>query len=682
MGGGGGGGVGGDGVETTATTNETTTGSRATENGNDITTDKPQSQPPALQVIVLGSGGGPLESNVTAFLVRSLASGWSKGSVVAVDAGVHLGAIAKILENTQPPALGQSDDVCLPYTLTSGPFRGLEVPNCTSTANAAHIYRNLCDTYLITHPHLDHIAGFIMNTAALPGSRPKRLAGLPSTIAALKRHIFNNVIWPNLTDEDNGVGTVTFTRLVEGGSPALGEGESRGYLEICDGLAVKIWSVSHGHCIERHIHRGSTSSARHGSFDASTMGPIGVGMGLAGNPPLMSPRALAHHNSANTNLSSFLHQQQREQDRMQGGGGSQAGVAAVGGRSGSISGVPGESVCVYDSSAYFIRDVATGREVLIFGDVEPDSISLSPRNQQIWHEAAPKIAAGKLAAILIECSYDDSQCVDRLYGHLTPRFVAEEMSVLAAEVKAARIAIEQEKHVSTPMGRSHSAGYGIDKKKRKRDSLDDQLLLARRKAATPTPHGARHTTPSRTSTTSYPTHLTPNRSSHSEDPVSPKTVKPPSYAPQRRSFSGNNMSSSNHGLSDLSEDTFNGNNVVNLASLNTGGGGAMASVMSKGGSRSGSGSYFGDSPHLATPTAELSLNDIEDGTNANSVTGAAIVQSLSNSGLKVVIIHVKDKLTDGPKVGDVILEELLEHERELQLGCEYLVSEAGQDLYV
>lgn len=29
-------------------------------------------------------------------------------------------------------------------------------------------------------------------------------------------------------------------RLVEGGSVALGEGDSRGYVEICDGLCVKV----------------------------------------------------------------------------------------------------------------------------------------------------------------------------------------------------------------------------------------------------------------------------------------------------------------------------------------------------------------------------------------------------------------------------------------------------------
>ncbi|KAK0718417.1 cAMP phosphodiesterases class-II-domain-containing protein [Lasiosphaeria miniovina] len=589
---------------------------------------------PALQVIVLGSGGGPLESNVTAFLVRSLASGWRRGSVIAVDAGVHLGAIKKILEDTQPPDLGQTDELSLPYTLGSGPFRGLELPHANPSANAAHIHKSLIDTYLITHPHLDHISGFVINTAGLPGNRPKRLAGLPSTIAAFKTHIFNNVIWPNLSDENNGAGLVTYMRLVEGGSPALGEGEGRGYLEISDGLAVKIWGVSHGHCIERHSHRGSNSSSvRHGSFDASSIitGPMGVGMGSSMSS-LLSPRSIAHHNASHSQsgLGPLLLQQQREQERIQagggGGGGSQGGgglggassimgsvASGVGGMVGSV----GESVCVYDSSAYFIRDVITGREILIFGDVEPDSISLSPRNQQVWQEAAPKIAAGKLAAIFIECSYDDSQSVDRLFGHLAPRFIVEEMTVLAAEVEAAR-RLQQQRDLensfsAAAMERSQS-GYtsGGDHKKRKREGDELGILSA----------------------------------ASAEDPVSPRTVKP---GPPRRIDSSQSVLSSS---SDLDA-------VMTTPTAMT------------------------DSPHLATPTAELSLQEAE-------LSGAATPmlplpphpQPPPLHGLKVVIIHVKDKLNDGPDVGDVILDELLDYEREAQLGCEYIISHVGQDLYL
>ncbi|KAK3682754.1 cAMP phosphodiesterases class-II-domain-containing protein [Podospora appendiculata] len=661
--------------------------------GDDAAGSDVVSLPPALEIIILGSGGGPLESNVTAFLVRSIATGWGKGSIVAVDGGVQLSAIVKILEDTLPSDLGKTEELALPYVLTSGPFAGLEVPYATANANAAHIHRNLVDTYLVTHPHLDHISGFVINTAGLPNSRPKRLAGLPSTIAAIKTHIFNNVIWPNLSDENNGAGLVTYMRLVEGGSPALGEGEGKGYLEISDGLAVKIWGVSHGHCIERHSHRGSgSSSVRHGSFDASSMsiGPMGVGMGgsLGGSLPLLSPRALAHHNSANPSI--FVQQQQQH-------GGSQAGTMPIlpnptgSGRPSSITGgghSTGESICVYDSSAYFIRDVVTGREVLMFGDVEPDSISLSPRNQQIWQEAAPKIAAGNLAAIFIECSFDDSQPIDSLFGHLTPRFIVEEMTALAAEVSNARLAFQ---HQQQTQHQQHLDG-GSDKKKRKRENGDEDLIIRRKTNTTPTPSMSRRTTVTLPDgagggATSHPS---TSQATQTDDPVSPRTIKP-----SRRVRSGS-----------ISDDP---------ASSATG------------------------TPHIATPTAELSLRDVEFPSRATSrapsraatpagsfstpipvvSAAAAAVAGVSNGarshlhdlqismpptptpmevglgagifqrqqlvrplqGLKVVIIHVKEKMNDGPKPGDVILEQLRKHETEVQLGCEYFVSSAGQVFY-
>ncbi|KAJ5009013.1 hypothetical protein K4K57_009508 [Colletotrichum sp. SAR 10_99] len=356
---------------------------------------------PSLQVIVLGAGGGPQENNTTSLLVRSVASGWTKGSLISVDAGVGLSAITRILEETTPPSLGR--EVPLPYILKEGPFAGLELtagmlppdaPVLYPSIIASYITKSLIDTYLITHPHLDHFAGLVINTAGL--TRPKRVAALPYAVDALKSHIFNNIIWPNLSDENNGAGLVNFTRLVEGGSPAIGEGEAKGYLEVADRIAVKAHAISHGHCVERHPHRGSTSSTatplRYGSVDAASVA---------------SPRILPY------NIASTA-------------------------RNHSIAPEPQASICVVDSSAYFILDLATNHQILIFGDVEPDSLSLSPRNHFVWQEAAPRIVSGQLGAIFIECSYDDSQSVDRLFGHLKPSFLIEELGNLAQEVENVR----------------------------------------------------------------------------------------------------------------------------------------------------------------------------------------------------------------------------------------------------
>jgi ribonuclease BN (tRNA processing enzyme) len=53
---------------------------------------------------------------------------------------------------------------------------------------------------LLTHSHLDHVAALLMIDAI--GSqltKPVKVYALPGTIAALKAHIFNNVIWPDFS---------------------------------------------------------------------------------------------------------------------------------------------------------------------------------------------------------------------------------------------------------------------------------------------------------------------------------------------------------------------------------------------------------------------------------------------------------------------------------------------------
>ncbi|TGO59648.1 hypothetical protein BCON_0042g00150 [Botryotinia convoluta] len=345
----------------------------------------------SMQVIVLGASGGPLEDDCTALLVRSVSLGWSKGSVLAVDAGVHLSAIDRILQDHNPSTTER------PYLLKEGAFAGLELPFRTTGANAAHIARNLVGAHLITHPHLDHISGGVISTAS-PSSKPRKIAGLASTIEALKDHIFNDVIWPNLSDENGGVGLVTFMRLISGGSSVLGDGPTKGYMEVVDGLAVKSWAVSHGPCIGNFPYQPGSNHTNESS----------------------SPRTPTQKSSSHSHRSHY----------------SPITIPQVSSEGLSFSSA--ESARAYTSSACFIHDIASGNEILIWGDVEPDTLSFFPRNKQVWQDAAPKIAAGILKGIFIECSYDDSRPDDLLFGHLTPRYVVEELKVLAAETEKCR----------------------------------------------------------------------------------------------------------------------------------------------------------------------------------------------------------------------------------------------------
>ncbi|KAH9821995.1 3',5'-cyclic-nucleotide phosphodiesterase-like [Teratosphaeria destructans] len=426
---------------------------------------------PALQVICLGDSGGPSEESVTAFLVRSVESDWARGSVLAVDAGSHLAPIARILEEYFPrvsnkvrsgsyggsangsatqgatKALGRAslspsplseDEQPLkpePTILCRGPFAGLKFPHASAGANTLHVLHSYISTYLITHPHLDHISGFTINTAAFHAtSKPKTLAALPSTVDAIKQHIFNDVIWPNLTDEDGGVGFVTFQRLKEGGDAMMGEGEGRGYIDVVDGLGVRAFKVSHGLCTKSppsHIHRGSIAGL-------SDTQPVGGEQ----SQPMGRTASMQHSSGPGTpgvqQRNSFYSSHQHPSPRM---------TATT------------ETSCVVDSTAYFIRDTGTAREVLIFGDVEPDSVSLCPRNRLVWQEASRKIAHHSLGGIFIECSYDDSQADAFLFGHLCPRHVIAELQVLAGLVSEARTARSLEHSVKK---RKRSGANGLD----------------------------------------------------------------------------------------------------------------------------------------------------------------------------------------------------------------------------
>ena len=186
--------------------------------------------------------------------------------MVAVDAGTLMAAIRRILERSA--SVEKEGD--FPLEITEGPFAGLRLPNRTPQANAAYIFRDVIGAVLITHPHLDHVAGLAMNTPAVEAqSGPKTVAALPSAVAALKNHVFNDILWPNLSDEDGGAGLITYQRLVDGGNPRLGRGEGRGYVKVCEGLMTKCLSVSHGACNQRY----NPETGRHHRTESSVFSP-------------------------------------------------------------------------------------------------------------------------------------------------------------------------------------------------------------------------------------------------------------------------------------------------------------------------------------------------------------------------------------------------------------------------
>lgn len=424
---------------------------------------------------------------------------------------------------------------------------------------------------------------------------------------------------------------MTFQRLTEGGNIALGEGHSRGFIEVCDGLSVRAFKVSHGkHTMSfppppaASTHRRSSGANipeaqtpmqyAHQHSHSQTISYNGVGAG--GNPALTTPRDPGRRGSLYSQPS----------------------------QPGTPTWPPEHNQPVVDSSAFFIRAEAPvvfssstpnfgasgtshgsshvstayqprSTEILVFGDVEPDSVSLSPRTSLVWGEAAPKIAAGILKGIFIECSYTDTQADAVLFGHLAPRHVIGELSALAELVEKERKELQRTREERE---RERAA--------RKRKRMSGQVGVADAELgnglSTPEHHNNSHRLdeperyqPSRRRTSRTPNPLV-NEDSISDIPAEATSPLPPQSLP----------------ISTLT------------------------------------------SPTTAAPR-RASVNVASISTGSASHTGPL-------RGLKVVIIHVKDSLSDGPTVGDVVLQELRAHEARLVsqgkgLGCEFEVSRSG-----
>ncbi|KAJ3063470.1 hypothetical protein HDU98_000734, partial [Podochytrium sp. JEL0797] len=125
---------------------------------------------PSFHLAVLGSSGGPFERHVSGFLIHPA---WDPSPhFLAFDPGSLLSGIQYSL-----PAI----DRLLGHPTT-----------------AAHIHRNLIAGYLLTHTHLDHCAGMLMASANDKKNALKPIYGLDETLAGLRRHAFNGIMWPDM----------------------------------------------------------------------------------------------------------------------------------------------------------------------------------------------------------------------------------------------------------------------------------------------------------------------------------------------------------------------------------------------------------------------------------------------------------------------------------------------------
>ncbi|KAL7422015.1 3',5'-cyclic-nucleotide phosphodiesterase pde1 [Cryptotrichosporon argae] len=350
-------------------------------------------RPHAFELVVLGSGGGPLETDCSGYLLKPLASSWKDG-IIALEGGSGLGALTTILT----------------HKAAADVFPGFDFPasHNSPVLKAAYMFSHL-SCYVLTHAHLDHAVSLVLLSGSIP-PKPPSLAPVPvhddacpppspsvqqripvyatrETLESLAE-MYNGRLWPELgkwAEERSGSRSAKRRRAADTSgvgvmfSPLV---PSREHRPLHDTLPVTtlVFPVAHGHT----SHGLYTSSAVFIRYDPSTLDST-----FRPGRPAKDWQKLAP-----------------------GGGG------------------------------------AAGREFLFFGDVEsgwrrageehvdPDNRrEADARNRPIWVEAAKGHDRGLLAGIFIECSYDSSRPIDLMYGHLCPPSLYHELRTLASLVR-------------------------------------------------------------------------------------------------------------------------------------------------------------------------------------------------------------------------------------------------------
>jgi cAMP phosphodiesterase len=243
-----------------------------------------QNQKTSFSVIPLGTKGGLDESNLSAYLVGTAGS----SDYVCMDAG----------------------------TLYRGATKAIQKGVFTGTASS--VVRNI-KAYLISHPHMDHVSGLIINS---PEDAAKNIYALPFTLKTLQEKYFSWQSWANFGDA--------------GEPPLL---KKYHYVALPEGRDTLLQNTT---------------------------------MSVTAFP-------LSHSN-------------------------------------------PGES------TAFLIR--SDDHYLLYLGDTGPDAVEHSERLLHLWQKVAPLVKSRQLKAIMIEVSYPNEQPDQQLFGHLTPRWLMQEMSVL------------------------------------------------------------------------------------------------------------------------------------------------------------------------------------------------------------------------------------------------------------
>jgi len=156
-------------------------------------------------VVPLGVKGGVEEGNLSAYMVASAGS----SRYICLDAGTLNGGIQKAADHQ---VFSISPDSVLKHYIKA---------------------------YLISHAHLDHVSGLIINSTE---DVAKNIYGFPGCLDIIKNHYFNWQSWPNFGNEGSGFNLkkYTYKSLTEREEIKIDQTE----------LSVKAYKLSHSNPYE------------------------------------------------------------------------------------------------------------------------------------------------------------------------------------------------------------------------------------------------------------------------------------------------------------------------------------------------------------------------------------------------------------------------------------------------
>ncbi|GMM33618.1 3',5'-cyclic-nucleotide phosphodiesterase [Saccharomycopsis crataegensis] len=319
-----------------------------------------------------------------------------------------------------PDSLGFSQYSCCPITLFNLDCSVLK----KSSYQLASELQSLIPHYLITHPHLDHISALVLNSPGFDcASGPRKVYGSKFTIDALKKHVFNGIVWPNLACSTNG-GFLKFITLpnfqMEKDSRVVDSKHNYYYRNIhgsngeddVNGSEITIIEDSHGLLPEKPPQTTTTNNNNHHCHHHHDDNVDSYPGKFLVTPEL-------HHATVPINHLSTTPVTQLNQN---------FSVLPFTTYHGIVSDGAHLQGCdtPYYSTSYLIKSHWLDQYILVFGDLES-----SGNNKAIWQSVAPLIAQGRLKTIVVECSMENVDANTPLFGHMTPQHLGNELGCLA-----------------------------------------------------------------------------------------------------------------------------------------------------------------------------------------------------------------------------------------------------------